>query len=176
MSRVNPKLLYLGGAVVVAALLFLAVVNPLLLGDDSDDLVALPVPAAREPAVDPTEEARDEEAVDDSLEVFSPRDPFQQLVVADGGSGEASRPVPVEDAPASGDVTVALTRIVDEGDGAPRAQLTVDGVDHEPAEGETFAETLRLLDIAEDCATLQIGDERVVLCAGEEVRASLSRR
>lgn len=172
MSRVNPKLLYLGGAVVVAALLFLVVVNPLLLGDDSDDLVALPVPAAREPAADPTEEARDDEAVEDSLEVFSPRDPFQQLVVADGGSGEASRPVPVEDAaPASEDITVALTRIVDEGSGAPRAQLTVDGVDHEPAEGETFADGLRLLDIAEDCVTLHIGDERVALCAGEEVRA-----
>lgn len=172
MSRVNPKLLYALGAVVVAVLAYLFVVTPLLLGND--DAVPLPVPSAadREAAVESSDEEPAAGTVPESMEVFSARDPFQQLVTAEGGSpGAGSTPVPVEAPRLVDEVTVRLTQVVVDEAGTPRAQLTVDGVEHQPAEGEAFAEHLRLLDIADQCVTVQVGDQRVALCAGEEIRA-----
>lgn len=82
---VNPKLLYALGALVVAALLFVFVINPLFLSPDaSEDPIALPIPA--DPGAVLSEEGIDEgesDEVEDSLEVFNARDPFQQLVTAE---------------------------------------------------------------------------------------------
>ena len=174
--RVNRKLLYALGAVAVAILAFVFVVNPLLLGGDDGDAVPLPVPAARPAPTDAAPPEGDSGAdadVPESLEVFSARDPFQQLVTGDGGSGEGSTPIAPPDRPAvqPGDNTVSLSRVSVDGDGTPRAHLTVDGADHQPAEGEQFAERLRLVDIADQCVTLLVEDQRSVLCAGEELHA-----
>lgn len=84
----NPKLLYALAGLVVAALLFLFVVNPLVLGDDGDDgAVVLPVPAApdRDSAAPDEEQAEPDDDVTESLEVFNARDPFQQLVTTEPG-------------------------------------------------------------------------------------------
>ncbi|MEX2618630.1 MAG: hypothetical protein WD250_00265 [Egibacteraceae bacterium] len=171
-NRLNPKLLALLGAAVVVALAFVFIVKPLLFGGDEDP-GALPVPASprAEPETDDDAvEDHDDAAVAESLGSFTPRDPFRQLVTAEGGPGQGSTPVEIEDLP-DGDATVALTGIVSDGDGPARAQLTVDGEAHEPAEGETFAGRFELVDIADACATLSVdGGDRVVVCEGEEAR------
>lgn len=172
--RVNRKLLYALGAVAAAILLFVFVVNPLLLGGDDGDAVPLPVPAARPaPTAPPEADTGLDTDVPESLEVFSARDPFQQLVTDDGGSGEGSTPIAPPDRPTvqSGDVSVSLSRVSVDGEGTPRAHLTVDGASHQPAEGEQFAGGLRLVDIADQCVTLLVEDQRSVLCAGEELHA-----
>lgn len=174
--RVNKKLLYALGAVAAAILVFVFVVNPLLLGGDEGDAVPLPVPAARPAPTDaapPEADTVPDTDVPESLEVFSARDPFQQLVTGSGGSGEGSTPIapPVRPAVQSDDSTISLSRVSVDGHGTPRAHLTVDGVSHQPAEGEQFAERLNLVDIADQCVTLLIEDQRSVLCAGEELHA-----
>lgn len=169
--RVNPKLLYALGTVAVAALAFVFVVNPLMLSDDGDDVVAIPAPAHREPAAEPPDDSVEDDDVPEALEVFSARDPFQQLVVtADGGPGEGSTPVPVDPPAPVGEVTVRLSKVVLDDGGIPRALLTVNGTDHKPAVGDTVADRVRLLAIADQCATVAIDQERVALCAGEDVR------
>lgn len=84
---VNPKLLYALGALVVAALLFVFVINPLFLSPDAaEEPIALPIPAAPD-AAPPGEESDEESSdeVEESLEVFNARDPFQQLVTSEPG-------------------------------------------------------------------------------------------
>lgn len=168
--RVKPKMLVALGIVVVAVLAFVFVVNPLLLGGDEEDL-ALPVPTGpRPPVASPAPDV--DEDVPESFEVFSARDPFQQLVSFDGTPGPGSTPIPAPPSDGdAGETHLALTGVILDGGGTPRAVLVVDGVEHQPAEGEQFAGRLSLVDIAEQCATVAVGDARVALCAGEEIRA-----
>lgn len=173
--RVDPKLLALLGTAAVVALLFFFVISPLVLG--GDDPGALPVPVSPRADAEAEADADDDEVVDgdvpESLGAFNARDPFQQLVTAEGGSGEGSTPAaPNADAeqPAD-DVQLRMTGIRRDGDDE-RAEITVDGTDHEPVVGDTFGDRFRLVDIAEDCATLAVGDDdRLVLCTGEDTRA-----
>lgn len=87
-KTVNPKLLYALGALVVAVLLFVFVVNPMFLsGDAPDEPVALPIPATPEVTQsDEQVEDEDGDVVEDSLEMFNVRDPFHQLVPAAPGT------------------------------------------------------------------------------------------
>lgn len=166
--RVNPKVLAALGTVVVAVLAFVFVVNPLVLGGDDD--LAMPVPASPRTVVESPPPSVDED-VPESLEVFSARDPFRQLVTLEGTPGSGSTPIPPEESSSGSGtgITLALSQVVLDPAGTPRAVIAVDGVEHQPAAGDQFADVLRLVDIAEQCATVQVGDGRVALCAGEEI-------
>lgn len=178
--KLNPKLLALLGAVLLAALLFVFVGRPLLFGDDGDEAVVVPLPAApAEPDEgadgDATDQADGEapEAVEDTLEVFRARDPFQQLVTAEGQAAPQTVEVPADpaDATPAGDSSVRLDGVSADAGGTVRARLVVDGSPHEPAVGEAFAGRFQLLGVQDQCATLASGEQRYALCAGDEIRA-----
>jgi hypothetical protein len=185
-----------------AAMLYLFVVAPLLLGEEVADAtvpVAQPVQTAGEDADADAESVEAEEAeppLPETFEVFTARDPFQQLVqdteagATDGGGGGATatqvstQPTggtggsggtgeePVTDGPSGTRVGTTVIRIVEvtTTDGVARASITVNGTGYTVAEGEVFATSFRVLDITGDCATLLFGDSRFTLCAGEEIR------
>lgn len=197
--RVNKGLLIVLGVVLVAALVFFFVVSPLLAGneDGAADAAAAAAPAteatpAPEPAAEPTSEATTEpEPVAETFEVFSARDPFDQLVddkaatpaegvtpAVDGDPAAAPTDpaAPVTDptevaAPSTqvGGTTIELVDVYTD-DGVERVQVTVNGSGYEVAEGEVFAERLQVLDIDGQCATFLFGDSRFVLCEGEHIR------
>jgi hypothetical protein len=48
--------------------------------------------------------------------------------------------------------------------------VTVNGRSYDVAEGETFAQRFRLLDLTGECGTFLFGDSRFVLCEGDEIR------
>jgi hypothetical protein len=192
-------LIALGAVVGVAVLvaLWFFVVSPLLV----DEPLAEPVPAgdveeedADEPVTAP-EELLDPEFEDipppETDEVFSARDPFQQLVQAsatspaatggDGGSGGGgdagtggSGGDGGGDAPAPavrvGQTSVRLVEVVTGTDGVTRVLVEVNGESYEAAEDQQFAERFRVLDISGECATFLFGDNRFTLCKGESIR------
>lgn len=189
---VNRSLLYVLAAVVVAALLFLFVVKPLLLSDDDG---AAEIPVATDPDRVPDADADDEveagEPVPETFEVFSARDPFQQLASAEVEAPDVETadeggvtPVATTDGEATGTdadaeprttaevggTVVRLSDVVTDEAGQPRAVVAVNGTGYEVAEGQTFAERLKLLDITDECATFLFGDNRFVLCKGEQIR------
>jgi hypothetical protein len=206
------------GSLVAAVALWMFVVSPLLIDERATTAEALPpvdgAPADGDLIADPvaTEpEVLGEAAADplpETFEVFSARDPFQQLVNAPAATVEAASgdgsleplpgadgTVPVADGtdgtdgtgstdgtPDAGEeeatglpaATVGTTviRIVDitTTEGITRVSLTVNGSGYDVAEGETFAERFRVLDISGSCATLLFGDSRFTLCKGDEIR------
>lgn len=190
--QVSRTLLVVLGAVVgvaALALLYLFVVQPLL-GDAQDVAATTPVPVATDPSpapgASPTPEvAEDDEPVSETFEVFTARDPFQQLVVhrdpaQTGGGGGTPSPTPTGTAtptetpttPADAVVGATTIRLVDvfTDGGVEKILVTVNGTGYEVAEGETFAQRFRVLDITGDCATLLFGDSRFTLCKGEQIR------
>lgn len=135
----------------------------------------------------------------DPVEVVNARDPFQQLVVESTGGGGASGSgtgvggTPTGTGTGSGDgsgdgsdtgsggdsgqdqadvdaITVTLVDVYTGDDGVQRASIEVDDTGYDVLEGETFAESFQLLDIAETCATMLYGDSRFTLCEGDAVR------
>lgn len=179
----------LGLAVLVLGYLY--VVQPLI-GETGEvaapsvtSATPTPVPTPGATPAPTTEDGAEAEAepepVPETFEVFTARDPFQQLVVVQasgGGAGQASpAPSPTDGAspgpPPSATVGATTVRLVDvftDAAGTEKILVTVNGTGYEVAEGETFAQRFRVLDIAGDCATLLFGDSRFTLCKGEEIR------
>lgn len=160
--------------VAVVALLF-----TMLMGgeEDPDDGTATPRPrptATRSPSPEPDDDIPPESSTD-----FSGRDPFQPLVTAiePGTPGVEPTETPtgtVGGTDGDGDGApdevrrVGLLDVFTE-DGERVATVDVDGDQYTVREGETFAESFRLLDLTRDCGTFVFGDERFTLCIGQEV-------
>jgi hypothetical protein len=176
------------GGVVVLALLWLFVIDPLFLAEDIDEpVVQPPPPPAEEVEPEPTPEPT---PVPETFEVFTARDPFQQLAQpavaappaaptappADPTAPPADPTAPPADPdapPPDAEVGATRVRLVDvfvDDDGVQKVLVTVNGTGHEVAEGEEFAGRFRVLDISPPCATFLFGDSRFVLCMGEEIR------
>ena len=176
---VNKWLLITLGVVAVAALVFLFVVSPLLAGDDTAvPEAAAPadtagqVAVAPEPTVAPTTEP---EPVTESFEVFTARDPFEQLVDDDASAAAPTTdPVtdPSEAAAPTTQVDGTTIELVDvyEDAGVERVQVTVNGSGYEAAEGELIAERVEVLEIDGQCGTFEYDHNRFVLCEGEHIR------
>jgi hypothetical protein len=84
---------------------------------------------------------------------------------ADGtpsGSGEPAQT-------SVGTTTIRLDEVFDE-DGEEKVIIQVGGDGYEAAEGETVADDLTVLDIADSCATMRLDDTRFILCEGEQIR------
>ena len=183
---VNRKLLVALGALVVGTLLVMFVVLPLF----SDDAALVEVPNAAGVPAPPApdggdEEAEDGEPVPETFEVFSARDPFQQLVTEEGqrppqetpvdpgtagsqpaGSQAATATPTVAGDAQVGATTVHLAEVID----GKRVRVLVNDASYEVAQGDAFAEHFRLLEITDGCATLLFGDNRFALCQGEQIR------
>ena len=95
---VNRTLLIALGAVAVLALLFFFVISPVLLGGDDEpdgevDVVVTPAPEATDDDVELADpEDLEGEPPAETFEIFSARDPFQQLVTEGGGGGGTPDP------------------------------------------------------------------------------------
>lgn len=163
------------GVVGVLGLAFLLLT--VLGGGEEEDATIEPPRAPRATATPtPTETPPPE-----TDEAFEGRDPFQPLVVPAGPAGDESPPPgetggPTDGGDANGDgVSDGESRRVTlldifEDDGDLMATVEVGGDQFTVAEGETFAESFRLLDLTEECGQFVFGDERFTLCIGQEVR------
>lgn len=143
-----------------------------------------------EPAERPKPKRRARQPVTETFEVFSARDPFQQLVVApseqgagtgeqttntDGGtdSGSETGATPPDSSGGTTSVDGTIFEVTDVyvgDDGEPVALVTVNGKGYEVREGDVFAEHFEVLDLDESCGTFRYGDERFTLCEGEQIR------
>jgi hypothetical protein len=181
------------GAVVVIALLWLFVIGPRMGAEN--DVVVVPAPRGAPATPAPSPLLENDSLYPENSEVYSARDPFAQLVAAEGESGGAaptsggvppitggstpsSSPSPAASGGGSGtprsgssaEVGGTEIKLIDVYDEATRAVVTVNGRSYDVAEGETFAERFRLLDLTDDCGTFLFGDSRFVLCEGDEIR------
>ena len=129
-----------------------------------------------------------------AFEVFSARDPFDQLVVDSTAPGVADTtdtgatvpsdtttqtPIGGTDpsgstpAPGGGQTTVGTTTIALEDvfaeDGVDKVNLVINGEGYEAAEDQTVAD-VTVLDIEGSCATMRYEDTRFILCEGEHVQ------
>jgi hypothetical protein len=187
---VSRPLLIGVGLVAIAAIAYL-----LLTSGQSDDVAAVD-PAASEtssevalPPVDPTEpseEASEVTVIEPTFEVFSARDPFDQLVVESDAGGvedtqDTTTTTPTDDSspgtepseePAQqtvGTTTIRLDEVFREG-GVDMVVVEVNSTGYEAAEDETVAGDLTVLDIADSCATMRFEDTRFILCEGEQIQ------
>jgi hypothetical protein len=178
--RVSRGLLIVLGAVIgiaVVAVLWLFVISPLL---DSDPVASpAPAPADREePESEPTPAPDATPVPPETDEFFTARDPFQQLVATSSAPSGVGSTAPGSSDPGTSDPAPAVRvgqtsiRLVDVAtvDGVTRVEVEVNGESYTAAEGETFAGTLRVLDITGSCATFLFGDSRFTLCSGETIR------
>lgn len=183
-------LIGLGGLVAVALVGVFAVL-PLLDGSDDaadEPIVSAAAEAAGAAAAGPDDTSEDADTVtalvDETFEVFTARDPFQQLVAQGGGAtpissavggsndtdGESSDTTQGTSSDVSVDGTVVgLVEVFEDNDGTPTAQVTVNGTGYEVVEGEDFAGRFRALDVDEQCVTFLYGDQRFTLCEGETI-------
>jgi hypothetical protein len=201
------RLLLIGlGVLVVAALAYLLLVVPNQGVEDVDQTQAVvgsePAVVGSEPEVAPSAPAEDSTELpsdapqEPSFEVFSARDPFDQLVVEDSGTGgsdgtqdtttpsdgtdTATDPDPAQDGgspdtstgePAQAEVgvtTIRLDEVFSEG-GEQKVIVEVNSDGYEAAESETVAGGLKVLDIADSCATMSFDGNRFILCEGERI-------
>ena len=211
-SRVSKPLLIVLGVLALAALAYVLLIL-LNQGDGADTVDQAQAPAGSEPAVvvpeagDATEPGdgelpvaeSTETAAGPSFEVFSARDPFDQLVAdSEGGAvgetqdttapvdGTAPLPpaVPGDDTPDTdapdpvtggpaqttvGVTTILLEEVFSDG-GVDIALVRVDNEGYEAAEGDTVAGGLTVLDIEDNCATMRFEDRRFILCEGEQIQ------
>jgi hypothetical protein len=202
-SQVSRPLLYVLGGVAVFALLFMFVINPLLLGGDEEtdqDPVEAASPSGQQaaPQASPDAELQDPAVPEADFEIFSARDPFQQLVTASsggsgaggdgsgGGSGSDGTDTTGSDggdplaspAPSAspqqrdrGADTVSLVDVFDTDAGAREVLVSVNGSGYQVGEGDEFADDFVVESIAdaEPCATFS-GNSRFTLCEGEQLR------
>jgi hypothetical protein len=156
--------------------------------------VGSPAPAASVPVseVDP-----DDDSPVETFEVFTDRDPFEPVIdLSDDAGGPVSTlvttpegevvenggtfaPDPTDDSTTDdttddtddtdNNVSGTEVRVVDvfRSEGSKRAQIRVEGTVYIVDEGETFAESFRLLSISGKCASLLFGDDQFTLCEGE---------
>lgn len=160
--------------VAVIALLFMVLMGG---GDDGTETPrAVPRPTFTPSASpEPTEDDLPPETSDD----LGGRDPFQPLVSAEDVSEPGVTPTSTPTGTIGGRDTdgdgapeeprrVGLLDVFSE-DGERMATVDVDGDQYTVREGETFADSFRLLDLTRDCGTFVFGDERFTLCIGQEV-------
>ena len=200
--KVSKPLLIALGVLAVAALVYLLVVLPNQGGGVGEvDQAEAPVPSesaagSEVPAGDEGNET-DARPQEPSFEVFSARDPFEQLVSdadpapvggttdtgattpTDGTAPALSAPVGGTDpsgstpAPGGGQTTVGTTTIALEDvfaeDGVDKVNLVINGEGYEAAEDDTVAD-VTVLDIEGSCATMRYEDTRFILCEGEHVQ------
>jgi hypothetical protein len=149
--------------------------------DSADDDSADDDSAGDDPAGDEGDDgaagdgAGEAEPPEETIEVVAARDPCQPLVgearrapatgTTGGGGGGGG-----EEEAAVGSTTVTLVDIYVGNDGVQRAAIEVDETGYDVAEGQTFAEHFKLLDIADACATMLHGDSRFTLCEGDRIR------
>lgn len=208
---VGKPLLYALGGVVVLALIAVFVVLPLLNGDDGtadgslvvagatdEPGVVAGVPPVVEPTVEPTDDlgSNDLPPIVETFEVFSARDPFQQLVVESSGdvavvgdeTSDGATPAPTATDPVTGDPvtgdpvvdtppgattedgTTVIVEDVFTKDGVEYVLLTANGTAHTLEEGDTFATNWRVEAIDDPCVTLLYGDQARLVCEGESIR------
>lgn len=195
---VSRPLLIVLGLVAIATVAYL-----LLAGGQSPDVAAVD-PAAPETsselAVPPVEPAEPTEgspaiaAVEPTFNVFSARDPFDQLVADTTGTDDSvgtttptSSTTPAADTsqPSTdttpgaengdgaqttvGTTTIRLDEVFREG-GTDKVLVQVNSDGYEAAEDETVAGSLTVLDIEGSCATMRFTDTRFILCEGEQIR------
>ena len=163
--------------VAVLAGVFLLLVN--MGGDEDGALPPTPTPTpTATPTPTPTATPPDDEVPPLTPDGFEGRDPFQPLLVVDGGGGgggpgPSPTPTPTGTArPTDGDgetKTVALLDIFT-ADGERMATVEVDGQEFTVVEGDVFADNFRVIELTKRCGTFVFGDERFTLCIGQEVR------
>ena len=109
----------------------------------------------------------------ENYEVFAPKDPFEPLV---GGGGAALKA-------ASPSVTGGVTATFDNGTRSAgyhheikvldvqgrSVTVSIDSIEMTVREGEIFAERFQLLSVADQCATMLMGDDQFTLCKGEQI-------
>lgn len=137
-------------------------------------------PSPSGPAVNPG-------PVPETFEVFTARDPFQQLVLLTPPPSQPAAPAPTPSPLASGSpgpvspaaptsnarIGATSVKLVDvfDAEGSSAALVTVNGSGYEVREADEFAGSFRALDISGACATFLFGDSRFTLCEGEQIRA-----
>lgn len=211
-SQVRTPLLIGLGVLVLAALAYFFLLFLPNQGDGIDTVDDAQAPVGSEPAVVvPGEDAAGpvddelpvaestETAAEPSFEVFSARDPFDQLVADSEGGGAVGDTqdtiapvdgvvvpppvVPGDDPPDTtpdpstggppqatvGTTTILLEEIFRE-NGVDIALVRIDNEGYEVAEGETVVGELTVLDIEDNCATMRFEDRRFILCEGEQVQ------
>jgi hypothetical protein len=176
--------------VVMVALALVAVVAVVwfvfLSGDEAEPTQSVvPPPAASDDSSGPERKVtRPSRGPVERFDVFAPKDPFDPLVSEGGGSGSgttggapaggtntggaAGGPAPTNPGESVGGHTVRLVDVFTQ-NGRARAQVQVDGTVYTVDEGETFAESFKLMSISGECATMLFGDDQFTICEGEEL-------
>ena len=189
-------LLGIGGGLVVlvlAASLFVGGGG----GDDGDDTALPTTPPATGSADDdgPDDPDTDDDALDETFEVFSTKNPFEPLIVIGTGGtdtgGTATTLAPGGTVPPDGSGTtptttagdgasggggaeprsrerVALVDIFDGDDGERTATVRVNDTVHTVTAGDQFAGRYQAVSLGEDCGDFLFGDSPFELCVGEE--------
>jgi hypothetical protein len=191
-SRFDRRMIAVVGALVVV---LLAALWFLVLRDGSPEAEEAAVPAPQEaPAPAPEPAPKDDKPATrpggggpvETFQVFAPRDPFEPLVSPDSGGEAADTGATVDtgggvitnsDGNGAGDVSAGSTvgghtvSVVDvfSARGSRRAQVEVDGTVYKVNEGETFADSFKLLSASGQCANMLFGDDQFTLCVGEQI-------
>lgn len=140
-----------------------------------------------------------EEGPVETFEVFARRDPFEPVIELGGppgvvdvgttpptdgaspapgstpfdpGTGDPGSEDPGTDDPADEQPPgTSRVKLIDayKTQGLKRAQIRVDNTVYIVDEGETFAESFRLLSVSGKCASMLFGDDQFTLCEGDEV-------
>lgn len=178
-AKARQRAFIIVGAVVAA----LALAYLLLLSGGDDEPIVIPdtprptgtATPTESPAPEPTDRERPPVASDDT---FEGRDPFEPVVILNppdgngngggggGGNGDGNGGA------IDGNGDTKIIRLVDifESDGERLAVVEVDGDEFTVAEGETFDDNIRVIDLTRRCGTFVFGDERFTLCIGQEVQ------
>jgi hypothetical protein len=186
--------LLVGGLVLLLALVWFFVLRG---GDESADTV--PPASNEAPATTPGDEPQAQAKPDkpkkqpvETFELFASKDPFEPLVDPTAATGAGTTTGATTTTGGGGGTTVGTggtqggtggtsgggetvgghsVRLVDVflDNGAPRAQVEVDGTVYTAAEGEVFAENFELVSASGECATMLFGDDQFTLCEGEEI-------
>jgi hypothetical protein len=191
---IDQRLVFALVGIAVLAVAWLFLLSPMLLGGEEPVEPVVPVAAApqTDPAAVPTEEptAAPSEAlppIDETFEVFSARDPFEQLVDDEAAatatddasdtattddSGVTVEADPAKNPPASttGDGTKVVVDDVFTEDGADYVLLNANDKVYTLQEGDEFATNWRVEAIDDPCVTLLYGDQARLVCEGESIR------
>lgn len=177
LRGVDRRLL-MAGAGLVGVLLGLVLLVTVLDGGGGR---AAPGPPPRPvPAAVANSSAPETTALVEPAAVLAPRDPFRQLASvprnptsgqpaapgpAQGSSVAAPSATPPADSGATASASLELKSIVKDGSGVARANITVDGKAHSPAQGEVFSYGYRLERIDGNCAEVSAPGAKAQMCA-----------
>jgi len=172
----RQRLLVLALAGVLLLLLAVLVLRPLLLGGS-----AAPAAPPGTAAASPTTLAQ---LINPSTSVAGPtaataKDPFRPAAGAVTTATTATTAAPTTTTAGAGAGTVSASGTTAQREvvlddvysksGKRYVKVSVDGTSHTAAEGETFADDYRVIDIGTACATFEAASGRFALCEGEAV-------